>query len=100
MTELVHEDVRRPHAVGRDGAVQTENAAAAVGSAVDENLDDVVRRVGGDVAERLVLEGEDVTLRVERVEHRADRRATIDALRRPRYTGLRRRRREAPHVDV
>src|SRR6185295_8099970 len=89
MTELVHEHVGRPHAVGRDGAVETEDAAATVGRAVDEDLDHVVRRVGGDVAKRLVLEGEDVSLRIERVVGRADGRAAIDVLRRPRYTGLR-----------
>src|SRR5438445_808826 len=60
MPELVDEDVRRPDAVGRDGAVQPEDAAAAVRRAVHEDLHGVVRRVGRDVAERLVVEREHV----------------------------------------
>ena len=100
MAELVDEDVRRPRAVGGDGAVQAEDAAAAVGRAVGQDLDDVVRRVRGDVAERPVLEREDVALGVERVVGRADRRPPVDALRRPRDAGLRRGGRESPDVDV
>ena len=66
----------------------------------DEDLDDVVRRVGRDVAERLVLEREDVALGVEGVIRGADRRSPVDVLRRPRDARLRGRRDEAPHVDV
>src|SRR5262249_41018838 len=100
MTELVHEDVRRPYAVGRDRAVQAVDAAAAVGRAVDENLDDLVRRVGGEVAKRLVLEAEDVALRIERVVGRSDRRAPIDPLRWTRDARRSCGRHESPHVDV
>ena len=100
MPELVHEDVRRPDAVGRDGAVEAVDAAAAVGRAVGQDLDDVVRRVRGDVAERLVLEREHVALGVERVVGRADRRPAVDVLRRPRDARLRRRGRQPPDVDV
>ena len=82
MTELVHEDVRRPRAVGRHGAVQAEDPAAAVRRAVHENLHRVVRRVRRDVAERAVLEGEDVALRIEGVVRRTNRRSAEDPLRR------------------
>ena len=53
MAELVDEEVRRPQVVGRDRAEQIEDPAAAVGLAVRQDLDDVVRRVRGDVAKRL-----------------------------------------------
>ena len=96
MAELVDEDVRRPHAVGGHGAVQAVDAAAAVGGAVGQDLDDVVRRVGGEVAEGAVVEGEDVALGVEGVVGRADRRAPMNALRRPRHARLRRRAARGP----
>ncbi len=48
MPELVHEDVRRPHAVGGHRAVQAVDAAAAVGRAVGQDLDDFVGRVRRD----------------------------------------------------
>ncbi len=100
MTELVHEDVRRPDAVGRDGAVEAEDAAAAVGGAIRQNLDEFVRRVRRDVAEGLVLEGQHVALGIERVVGGADRRLPVDMLRRSRDPRLRGRRTEAPDVDV
>ena len=100
MAELVHENVRRPHAVGGDRAVQAENAAAAVRRAVHQDFDDVVRRVGDEVAKRLVLEREHVAFRVERIVRRTGRRSPVDALRRPRHAGLGGRRTQAPHVDV
>ena len=96
MAELVDEDVRRPDAVGGDGAVEPEDAATAVGRGVGQDLDDVVRRVGGDVAERPVVEREDVALGAEGVVGRADRRAPVDAVRRPRDARLRARAARAP----
>ena len=100
MTELVHEDVRRPDAVGRNRAVETEDASATVGGAVRQNLDEFVRRVRGDVAERLVLEGQHVALGIERVVGGADRRLPVDVLRRSRDPRLRGRWTETPDVDV
>ena len=51
MAKFVHEDVRRLIAVGRDRAVQPEDPAAAVGSRVGENLDELVRRERGGLSE-------------------------------------------------
>src|SRR5262249_1676415 len=100
MAELVHENVRRPHAVGGDGAVEAVDAPAAVRGAVHQNLDDVVRRVRGDVAKRLVVEREDVALRVERAVCGAQGRWTINVLRRTRHARLRGGRYQPPDVDV
>ena len=44
VAELVDEDVGRPGAVGGHGRVEVEDASAAVGLPVGEDLDDVVGR--------------------------------------------------------
>src|SRR6185312_16923878 len=98
--ELVDEDVRGPEAVGGHGAVEVEDAAAAVGVAVDEDLDELVRRIGGDVPEGAVVEGEDVALAAEGVIGGADGRAAVLPGGGPGDAGLGGGRHQAPDVEV
>ncbi len=100
VTELVHEDVRGKGVVGGHRAVEVVDTAAAVGAAVDHDLDHVVRRKRRQAPERAVVEGEHVAFRAEGVVGRADRVAAVHAQRRPRDAGLASRRHEAPHVEV
>src|SRR5258706_15446752 len=100
MTEFVHEDVRGPRAIGRDGAVQAEDPATTVRRAVGENLDDIVGGVTRNVAKRFVLVRQHVALRVERVVARPEGGAAIDSLRGPRDARLGRTWTQAPDVDV
>ena len=100
VAELVHEDVGRPEAVGRDGAVEAEDPAAAVGARVRQDLDELVRREGRHVAERPVVESQDVALRAEGVVGRADAGAAVDAGRGPRDPRLLGGRTERPDVEV
>src|SRR5262245_7419641 len=79
MAELVDEHVRRPQAVGRHRPVLAEDAPAAVGPRVGQDLDEVVRREGGHVAKGAVVEGQNVALAAERVVGRADARAAVNA---------------------
>ena len=100
MPELVDEDVVGKLMIGRDGAVEVEDAAAAVGLAVDHDLDDVVGSPRCQVAERPILEGQHVALRAEGVVGGADRRAPVNAVRRPGDARCGGRRTQAPDVEV
>ena len=88
MAEFVDENIRRPQAVGGDGAVEIEDAAASVGGAVDQDFDELVGREGGNVAEAAVLKRQDVALGAEGVVGGAYRSATVNAGRWPRNAGL------------
>ena len=79
VAELVDEDVLREAAVHRRGRLIVEDAAAAVGPLVDEDLDELVGRRCGRIAQRAVVEREDVTLRIEDVVLGRERRAAEDA---------------------
>src|SRR5215208_3916086 len=100
VSELVDEDVRRLVAVRRDRAVEPEDAAAAVGARVRQNLDEFVRRKRRGFTQLPVLEREDVTLRAEGVVRRAERRAAVDARRRPRNAGFDGWWHESPHIEL
>src|SRR6185436_19172921 len=100
MSELVDEDVRRPEAVRRHGAVLAENSAASIGSGVRQDLDELVGSEGGHVAERPVVEGQDVALAAERVVRGADPRAAMDAHGGPRNSRLLGRRADGPDVEI
>ena len=65
VAELVDEDVLGERRVDGGRRLDVEDAAAAVTRVVDEDLDDVVRRRGGGLAERPVVVRQDVPLRAE-----------------------------------
>ena len=98
--ELVNEHVRRECVVGGHRAVEAVDAAAAVGAIVDDDLDGVVRGVRGEAAKRLVVEGQHVALRAERIVGAAHRVGAVDAERGPRHAAVARRRHEAPDIEV
>ena len=100
MRELVDEQIVGPRAVDRRRREDVVEAAAAVGGAVHQDGDELVRRPGGDVAEGPVLVGEDVALQAEDVVGRADRCTAMDVGRRPRHPGLDRWRAQPPDVEV
>ena len=75
VAELVDEDVLRKAAVHRRGCLIVEDAAASVGPLVDENLDELVGRRCGRVAQGAIVEGQDVPLRIEDVVFGGDRGA-------------------------
>jgi hypothetical protein len=73
MRELVNEQIAGPGAVRRCGAVHAVDTAAALRLAVDEDPDQLVGRVGRDVAKALVVEQQDVPLATDGVVARTDR---------------------------
>ena len=79
MAELVDEHVRRERAVDRRGRLIVEDAAAAVGPFVDQDLDELVGRGRRGVAQRPVVEREHVALGIEDVVFRRQRRAAEHA---------------------
>jgi hypothetical protein len=65
MSELVYEDVRCPHAVGGNGAVEPENPSPAVGISIHQDFDELIRRKLRNLAKRVIVEREYVALAVE-----------------------------------
>jgi type IV secretory pathway VirB2 component (pilin) len=84
MTELMDENVGRPFVIGSDSCVEVENPAAAVGLAVDQDFDELIRCVRGGVAKRVIVGGEDVALAIESVIGRTQWRAAMHSGGRPR----------------
>src|SRR6185436_11725067 len=79
---------------------EAEDASAAIGAAVGQDLDELVRSEGGDVAHGAVLEGQDIAFGAEGVVARAHGRAAVDTGRRARDAGLQGGRTETPDVEV
>ena len=79
VSELVHEDVGRLGAVGRDRSVLPKDAAAAVGPRVRQNLDEFVRGERGGLAQGAVLERQHVAFGSECVVGRSERRGLVAA---------------------
>ena len=50
MPEFMYENIRRPLTVGCDGRIQIEYPASSVGLSVYQNLDEFIRRKGGNIA--------------------------------------------------
>ena len=100
MAELVHEDVVAPVVVGSHGAELAEDAAAAIGLAVDHDLDEIIWRVLRQLPERAVVQGQDVTLAAKDVVARANGRRAVDAGGRTADAGFLRRHRQRPDIEV
>ncbi len=100
VAELVHEDIRRPRAVGGHRRIQVEDTAASISLPVRQDLDDVVRRLARQIAKRAVVERQDVALGPERVVGRANRRPPVHAGRRAGNTRRPGRRTQSPDVEV
>ena len=98
--ELVDEHVLGEAGVGRRGCLEVEDAAAAVLRLVDEDLDELVRRGRGRVAQGAVVVRQEVALGVEDVVLGRERRAPELAGARAGDAGVGRREVEAPDVEV
>ena len=73
VAELVNEDVLGVGAVDRRGRLIVEDAAAAVGPLVDEDLDELVGRRRGSLAQGAVVEREHVARSESKTLYSADR---------------------------
>src|SRR5471032_998183 len=100
VAEFVHEQIVGPVVVGGRRAELAEDAAAAVGVVVDQDFDELIRRVLRQLAQGAIVGGQHITLAAEDVVAGAERRGVIDAGGRPRNARLRGRRRDGPDVEI
>src|SRR6185369_4900539 len=100
MAELVNEDVFGEAGIDGGGRLIVEDASSAVLLLVHEDLEELVRRRGCDVAQRTIVEREHVALGIEDVVLRADRGAAIVARSRPVDAALRGRHIDRAYVEV
>src|SRR3954467_5366384 len=100
MSELVHEYVFGEAGVDRGRGLIAKDSAAAVLLLVDEDLEVIVRRRRRDLAQRMVVERQHVTLRIEDVVFDAGQRAAIVLRARTMNAALRRRQIERANVEV
>ena len=100
MSELVHENLAGAFVVDSDGALQVEDAAAAIFGIVHKNLDHVVGRGSGRVPQRAVVVGQHVALEIEDVVLRRQRGMAIDAISRMGDARFRRRDVETAYIEI
>src|ERR1700674_5453301 len=100
MPKLVNEDVIRETVIGRHGAVEVENSAAAISAIVGEDFDEFVWSKLRNLAQRAIIESEHITFGAEGVVSCTQRRVAIGAGRRPGDAALGSRRAKRPHVEV
>ena len=94
------EDIGGPEAVRGDGRVKVEDPASPVGAGVRQDLDELVRGKGGHVAQRAVLEGQDVALGPEGVVGGPDSGSPVNSGRRTRDPRRFRSGTEPPDVEI
>src|SRR6266704_2448671 len=82
MPEFMYENIRRPLTVGCDGRTQIEYPASSVGLSVYQNLDEFIRRKGGNIAQRTIVGSQNVALSIESVICGSQRRAMMNSARR------------------
>jgi hypothetical protein len=100
VAEFVHEQVVGPFVAGRGGAELAEDATAAIGFVIHQNLDELVRRVLGDPAQRRVIEREHIALAAEDVVARAQCGSVVHAGRGTRDARFGGRYRQRPDVEI